>query len=189
MVVTYIFTSARLGFRNWRRDDLTRLAAINTDTAVMAHFPKTQSAAETEAFIQRMQELYSARGYCYFAVDKLENRDFIGFIGLAEQTFESDFTPCVDIGWRIKKSEWGKDYATEGARACLNFAFSQLGLEKVMAVAPVVNLRSIAIMQKIGMEKVKEFKHPRLLEDKRLADCVLYAISKAAFNTILNFNK
>lgn len=180
----YIFTSARLGFRNWRSEDLSPMAAINADTAVMAYFPKIQSVAETSAFIQRMQALYGKKGYCYFAVDKLENGEFIGFIGLSEQDFESDFTPCIDIGWRIKQSEWGKGYATEGARACLSFAFNHLRLEKVMALAPKVNHRSVAIMQKIGMQWVKDFQHPRLLQDKRLADCVLYAIYKSTFSTM-----
>ncbi|AHM61514.1 acetyltransferase, ribosomal protein N-acetylase [Flammeovirgaceae bacterium 311] len=176
----YLFTSPRLGFRNWRQADLQPMAAINADPEVMAFFPGTQSAEETRQFIQRMQQQYVDRGFCYFAVDKLESGEFIGFIGLSQQTYNADFTPCIDIGWRLKKSEWGKGFATEGAKACLDYAFSTLGLEKVYAVAPQVNTQSEAVMKKIGMQYVKNFTHPLLTQDERLRECVVYLKTRAA---------
>lgn len=174
----YIFTSDRLGFRRWQESDHTSLAAMNADPEVMEFFPARQGEQETRAFIRRMQKLFMEKGYCYFAVEKRENREFIGFIGLAIQDFEADFTPCTDIGWRLKKSTWNKGYATEGAKACLSYAFDHFGLEKVFAIAPLVNVKSELVMKKIGMEKVKIFDHPKLLEDKRLKKCVLYVKSK-----------
>src|SRR5437588_11727623 len=57
--------------------------------------------------------------------------------------FRSPFAPCFDIGWRLRKDEWNKGYATEGARRCLHYAFDQLAIEKVIAIAPKVNWRSI----------------------------------------------
>lgn len=174
----YIFKSDRLGFRNWKETDIKSMAEINSDKDVMEFFPRRQTEKETLEFIQRMQHQYSEKGFCYFAVDKLENKEFIGFIGLSEQDFESDFTPCIDIGWRLKKSEWNKGYATEGAKACLNFSFNQLKLAKISSIAPVANYKSELIMKKIGMHKVKIFDHPKLLNDNRLKKCVLYEKSK-----------
>ncbi len=55
-----------------------------------------------------MQFTNQKRGYCYFATDELTSGKFIGFIGLMYQNYEADFTPCVDIGWRLAKKYWGK---------------------------------------------------------------------------------
>ena len=170
----YIFTSERLGFRNWQTADLIGMAEINSDKEVMEFFPALLTKEQSWGFIQRMQQLYKEKGYCYFAVDELASNEFIGFIGLSDQSFEADFTPCVDIGWRLSRSEWNKGYATEGARACLDFAFNRLGLEKIVAIAPAVNSRSEQVMKKLGMQKEKTFIHPSLTHNSRLQPCVLY---------------
>jgi RimJ/RimL family protein N-acetyltransferase len=174
----YLFTSQRLGFRNWRQADLKPMAVINSDPEVMAYFPGTASEEETYRFIARMQQQYAEKKFCYFAVDKLEDGEFIGFIGLSEQGYQAYFTPCVDIGWRLKKKAWGQGYATEGAKACLEYAFSSLGLEKVYAIAPLVNTRSEAVMKKLHMQQLKTFMHPLLLQDERLRECMVYMIDK-----------
>jgi RimJ/RimL family protein N-acetyltransferase len=174
----YLFTSERLGFRDWLDEDLAEMSAINTDPRVMAFFPALKSREESKEFIIRMKAQYAEKGFCYFAVDKLENAAFIGFIGLSEQTFESEFTPCIDIGWRLAFSYWNKGYAIEGAKRCLEFAFRELHLEKICAIAPKLNLRSESIMKKLAMSKVSDFEHPKLMNDPRLKDCVLYEIKK-----------
>jgi len=114
------------------------------------------------------------KGFCYFAVDKLDDNEFIEFIGLSEQTYEADFTPCVDIGWRIKRSEWNKGYATEGAKKCLENASNVLKLESVFSIAPKINVKSEHIMVKIGLKKQYEFEHALLANNNRLKNCVLY---------------
>ncbi|MCW3124243.1 MAG: acetyltransferase, ribosomal protein N-acetylase [Flavipsychrobacter sp.] len=176
----YLFTSERLGFRNWEQADIPLMAEINADPDVMEFFPGTKNHEETAAFIERMQLQLADNGYCYFAVDKLEDRSFIGFIGLSEQAYEASFTPCTDIGWRLSKKYWGKGYATEGAVRCLEYAFSNLKIKKVLAVAPKINVRSELVMQKAGMRKVEEFIHPLLLNDERLRECVLYEMANDA---------
>lgn len=170
----YLFTSARLGFRTWKQKDLYELAEINADKAVMEFFPGIINVENTGKFISRMQEQFKDKGYCYFAVDQLSDGKFVGFIGISEQYFESDFTPCVDIGWRLGKKFWGKGYATEGARRCLEYAFKNLKLGKIYALAPKVNKRSINVMQKLGMRQVKTFIHPKIKEHEKLKECVLF---------------
>lgn len=173
---TYLFESERLGFRNWIAKDLEPMAALNADAAVMEFFPSTQSKQETVAFIERMQNLFARKGHCYFAVERKIDEKFIGFIGLGEQTFESDFTPCIDIGWRLTKEYWGKGYATEGAKKCLEFGFHQLKLDEIHSIASKVNIKSINVMQKIGMQLESEFFHPILLEYPLLKKCVRYSL-------------
>lgn len=176
---TYLFETQRLGFRNWVTDDLEAMTEINTDPEVMEFFPQIQSKKETHEFMERMQKLYADKGFCYFAVEKLDTNEFIGFIGICEQIFEAEFTPCIDIGWRIKRNEWSKGFATEGARGCLEFAFNQLGIDKIVATAPKINLKSEKVMIAIGMQKVMDFKHPKLKGSERLEECVLYEINNS----------
>ena len=149
----YLFRSERLGFRNWIESDVPKMAAISGDPLVMEFFPAVQDISHTQGFVDGMKEQFSRNGFCYFAVDKLENNEFIGFIGIAEQTYKADFTPCVDIGWRLSQQAWGKGYATEGANRCLQFAFETIGLTNVKSICPKVNVKSARVMEKIGMRK------------------------------------
>lgn len=173
--MVYLFTSERLGFRNWLDDDITSFAAMNADERVMEHFPSTHTFEQSQKSMQRMQEEYTNRGYTYFAVETLDTQEVIGFIGLFYQEYESPFTPAVDIGWRLKVSAWGKGYATEGAKRCLQFAFQDLGLKNIVACCTLANKPSESVMQKIGMTKKGAFNHPYLKENSA---CVWYEIKK-----------
>ncbi|MBX2873950.1 MAG: GNAT family N-acetyltransferase [Saprospiraceae bacterium] len=181
MLLPYLFTSDRLGFRNWQSTDLNKMASINADQEVMQFFPSTQTKERTQQFIDRMQKQYAERGYCYFAVEKLTTEELIGFVGLAYQSFEAPFTPCVDIGWRLAKEHWNQGYATEGAKRCLQYAFQEVDLKQICATAPAINLASIGVMKKIGLQFDYEFEHPLLLNHDRIRKCVLYSIDAATY--------
>jgi RimJ/RimL family protein N-acetyltransferase len=170
----YLFTSQRLGFRQWTERDIEPMAAINADPEVMEFFPATKTLGETCDFISRMQAQFIAKGFCYWAVDVLQSDRFIGFIGLSEQSFLSPYTPCTDIGWRLATAAWHRGYATEGAQRCLSYGFESLKLNSIKAIAPAVNRRSIAVMTKAGMTPAATFSHPLLLDDERLRQCVVY---------------
>ena len=174
--MNYIFTSERLGFRNWQTSDIPKMAEINRNPNVMQFFPAIQDEAQTADFVERMQSQFKEKRFCYFAVERLDNQAFIGFIGLSEQNFESPFTPCVDIGWRLAEAAWNQGFATEGARRCLEFAFENLQIKNIKAIAPEINLNSIHVMQKIGMSKVGTFKHPKLKDFEQLETCVCFEI-------------
>ena len=172
----YIFTTERLGFRTWQTHDHEKMIAISSDKEVMKHFPAVATRQQTLEFISSMNALYEKKGYCYFAVDRLEDSAFIGFIGLNYVDYKADFTPAVDIGWRLSTQYWNRGYATEGARGCLRYGFDKLLMNEIVAIAPTVNLPSIHVMKKIGMTKVREFEHPRLISS-HLNPCVLYRIN------------
>ena len=176
MSASYLFRSERLGFRNWNQKDLPLLVKLNNDPRVMEYFPSTLSETDSRQFLYKMQKMFDNKGYCYFAVDLIDTGKFIGFIGLCDQEYESPFTPCVDIGWRISPEYWGYGYATEGARKCLEYGFNNLGVKSIISVAPAVNQRSVRIMEKIGMTKKGSFEHPKLLNDDRLRNCVYFEL-------------
>jgi RimJ/RimL family protein N-acetyltransferase len=175
---SYLFTSERLGFRNWNKADLDGFAAMNSDPGVMEYFPSTLPREESEKAMLRYQEHYREHGYTYFAIDVLQPRVFIGFIGLKYQKAGAPYCPAVDIGWRLKKESWGLGYATEGARRCMEYAFKTLGLDRVVSHCPKVNRPSERVMQKIGMERQGEFLHPLLADAPQLNPCVWYELKK-----------
>lgn len=175
---TYLFTSERLGFRNWKMSDLDYMHSINSDPVVMEYFPSLQSREQTLGFIERMQKMFAERHYCYFALEELASKNFIGFTGMFYQEYPTSFTPCTDIGWRLAKPYWGKGYATEAAKRCIAYALDTLGLDSLKATAPGVNQRSINVMQKAGMSYLLDFLHPRLADHPLLQPCVCYEINR-----------
>lgn len=174
----YIIKTHRLGLRNWTPSDIVPFIEMSQDPEVMNYFPKLLSEEESKDFIISMQRHFKDFGFCYFAIDILKNEEFIGFTGLLHQTFESDFTPCVDMGWRLKQSAWGMGYATEAAIECLRFAFNILKLNEVYSFATINNIRSEAVMKKIGMNFVGTVQHPMIVGDHRFKHCVVYNIKK-----------
>ena len=174
----YLFTSQRLGFRNWIDSDIPKMAAVSADPKVMEFFPAIHTLEQTTQFVQRMKKMFDEKGHCFFPAERLEDQQFIGFIGIGYSTFESEFTPAPDIGWRLAEAYWGNGYATEGAKVCLKYAFEKLKLPKVISIASIVNIPSINVMKKIGMKKVGEFVHPKLVDFPKIKDCECYSLSR-----------
>ena len=167
----------RLRLRSWGEADLKPFIRLNADERVMRYFPKTLTAEETEAFYRAIQDEFKEYGFGLYAVEVKENNEFIGITGLHRAVFEADFTPCVEIGWRLKQEAWGKGYATEAASACLEYGFNELGFREVYSFTAVVNTPSQRVMQKIGMRYVKNFQHPKIEAGSPLHEHVLYRAS------------
>lgn len=174
--MNYLFTSNRLGFRNWKESDIDKMIEISGNEEVMKFFPAVATAQQTKDFIERSQIQFDNKGFCYFAVEELSSKELIGFIGFHYQEFKSTFTPAIDIGWRLHPKYWGKGYATEGATKCLEYAKKTLKLSHIISTAPKINKPSIQVMKKIGMVKKLEFIHPRIKDNARLRNCVCYEI-------------
>ncbi|MCR9065126.1 MAG: GNAT family N-acetyltransferase [Cytophagales bacterium] len=170
----YLFTSERLGFRDWLDKDYAPFAAMNQDKEVMKYFPKTLTESESAQTIERFKKQFSRTAYTFFAVDLLDTEEFLGFIGLYDTTFESYFTPCVEIGWRLKKDSWNQGIATEGALACLHYAKNETKLNEIFSFTSESNLPSQRVMQKIGMKHMGCFLHPKLPSGHALESHVLY---------------
>jgi len=172
----YVIKTSRLGLRQWLPSDKVSFAIMNADIRVMEKFPKALTPAESDTLYELLKVHYEEYGFTYFAVDELATNRFIGFIGMKHQTYEADFNPSVDIGWRLIPAVWGKGYATEGAKACLDAARDQFGIQEVISVCTHNNLVSEKVMKKLGMKKEYSFNHPSIDPDSTLNPCVLYTI-------------
>ena len=173
----YIIKTERLGLRNWLPSDEAPFSEMCADEVLMEHFPKTLSEEETISLIKILNDHFESFGYTYFAVDILKTGEFIGFAGLKNQTWESAYTPCVDLGYRLKKSAWGKGFATEAAKVCLTMASSKFNIDEVLSFTTDTNKASETVMKKIGMQYIGTVQHPLIVGDPRFEHCVVYKIS------------
>ncbi len=179
--------TVRLLLRRWRDDDLPAFAALNSDPRVMEFFPKPLDRAESDARAAQIRECFDRDGYGLWAVEVRGVADFIGFVGLWAPTYEAHFTPCVEVGWRLACDHWGQGYATEAARASLDFGFRQLGLVEIVSLTVPANRRSSQVMERIGMTRspLDDFDHPSLPEGHPLRRHVLYRARSDGLGTSL----
>jgi RimJ/RimL family protein N-acetyltransferase len=170
--------TTRLLLRQWQDADREPFATMNADPAVMEHYPSTLTRAESEVMVERIQTGFRQHGYGLWALEVVDSGEFIGYTGLAPASFEGRFTPAVEIGWRLARPAWGHGYATEAARAALAFGFERAGLREIVSFTTPGNLRSQAVMRRIGMthDPADDFDHPRLPDGHRLRRHTLYRL-------------
>lgn len=182
MTQPYEFESERLGFRRWKDEDKPAFAKMNCNKEVMRYFPKALTRDESDSFINKINKQFIEYGYGLWAVEIKSSKTFIGFIGFYTAAFEAYFTPCIEIGWRLDNEFWNRGYATEGAKACLEYGFNQLGMQEIYSFTAQINKPSINVMKKIGMVQVDSFEHPRIETNHPLRPHVLFKIDKSMFN-------
>ncbi|UBU16574.1 GNAT family N-acetyltransferase [Nonomuraea gerenzanensis] len=171
----------RLIMRRWREADREPFAAMNADPEVMEHFPAPLTRAQSDELVDKIEAQFDRLGYSLWALEVRESGEFIGFTGLALQTFEAPFLPAVEIGWRLARPAWGHGYAIEAARRAARYAFEQAGLDGIISMTAVSNVRSQAVMRRLGMTRdpAEDFDHPRVPEDSPLRRHVLYRLRRS----------
>ena len=175
----------RLLLREFLDRDREPFAAMNADPRVMEHFPGLLSREESDAFVDRIGQRWAEDGLGLWAMEQRENGAFLGFTGLAPPRFEASFTPCVEVGWRLAVDAWGHGYATEAATAALRFGFEERGLDEIFSWTVPANVRSRAVMERIGMthDAADDFDHPGLPVGSPLRRHVRYRITRAAWDS------
>lgn len=172
--MTATLTTDRLVLRGWCADDRGPFAAMNADPEVMEHFPDVLAPDRSDALADWFQAQLEERGWGAWAAERRDTGEFIGFIGLNPVRFEADFTPAVEVGWRLARTQWGHGFATEGGRAALDFGLGTLGLDRVVSFTSLPNVRSQAVMRRIGMRLTGEFTHRGVPDGHPLRRHVLY---------------
>ena len=94
---------------------------------------------------------WQIRGYGFFSVECRETGEWLGRVG----PWYPEGWPSPEIGWTIARPHWGRGYATEAARAALDFAFGELGWERVIHVILAGNDRSVAVAERIGSSFIR----------------------------------
>jgi RimJ/RimL family protein N-acetyltransferase len=168
-----------LVLRRWREDDRAPFAALNADPEVMAHLAGRLNRSQSDALVDWIEAEHDREGFGLWALEAARTGEFIGFTGLSVPRFEAHFTPAVEIAWRLARASWGRGYATEAALRTLSFAFGTLGLREVVAFTSRLNLRSQAVMNRIGMVRDPngDFERPGLPAGHPLRPHVLWRIA------------
>jgi ribosomal-protein-alanine N-acetyltransferase len=171
-------STPRLWLRQWRARDREAFARLNADPVVMQFMAGCLTRAKSDLFVREAAAEITRQGWGLWAVESRASSAFIGFVGLRTPSFEAPFTPCVEIGWRLERASWGKGFATEAGHECLRFAFETLALPEVVSFTVPANLRSRAVMERLGMTRVADgdFDHPRMPAGHRLRRHVLYRL-------------
>lgn len=174
-----VHAMAKVSLRPWRESDLEAFAAMNRDPEVMRYFPALLGREESAALMAKHRALVDERGWGLWAVDV--DGDFAGFTGLAVPAFQSAFTPCVEIAWRLRREYWGRGIASRAALQALAHGFDTLRLDEIVSFTAAANRRSIRLMERLGFDRdhAGDFDHPKVPEGHELRRHVLYRLSAA----------
>lgn len=179
----HTYTTERLILRRWQETDKPPFAAMNADPRVMEFFPALNSRERSDNMADAFNEQLTAVGFTFWALERKDNNEFIGFVGLSKFNADLSFCPCVEIGWRLAFSDWGNGFATEAAKKCLDLAFTTFYLDEVVSFTTLTNTRSRHVMEKIGMVNSNDnFLHPSVPEASGMQEHCLYTITKADFD-------
>jgi RimJ/RimL family protein N-acetyltransferase len=80
-----------------------------------------------------------------------ETGEYAGWVTLAVPAFLPEILPAVEIGWRLRREQWGHGYATEAAAELLRFGLTGAGLDRVVSIRHIDNARSERVMDKLGL--------------------------------------
>ncbi len=177
------FETDRLLIRQWRSADREPFALLNADPKVMEFFPALLNRAESDAMAERCQSPIDERGWGLWATESKATKEFIGFVGLHIPSPELPFSPCVEIGWRLAFRFWGKGFATEAAKSALRVGFALLDLPEIVSFTTLDNLKSRAVMVRLGMVEAANFAHPQIPEGSALRQHCLYRLSRSRWSS------
>lgn len=155
-----LIRTPRLLLRRWRAADREGFAALCADPEVMRYLGGPVDAPAAAAQIDRFEDHWERHGYGLWAAELRADGTFIGFVGLARPEFLPEVMPAVELGFRLARAQWGRGYATEGARASLDQAFGALDLDRVISVRHAGNAASGRVVEKLGLTPERTTTHP-----------------------------
>ena len=164
----YLVTE-RLALRELTEDDAENLLALDSDPEVMRFLGpmETDLAVHQNWLRERAIPYYADHpGFGFFAAIEKATGDFCGWFILRPALHyrfaaEAGFTERdVEIGYRLRHEKWGRGYATEGAKALMHHAFTELDVPCAVAIALKTNVASWRVMEKIGLTRTSECSLP-----------------------------
>ena len=172
----------RLVLRRFTMADVDNLVALDADPDVM-HFitggiPTSRDEIENEVLPYYFDLYEHSEGYGFWAVIEKPTGEFLGWFHFRPP--EEGAPGEAELGYRLRKSAWGKGYATEGSRALIHKGFTEFGVQRVVAGTMAVNTASRRVMEKAGLTLVRTLHQPwpYPIEGDELGD-VVYALTKA----------
>ena len=165
----------RLILRLMNESDIDGMLKIFTDKNVMKSFDlRSFSRGQMKKWVGRNLSHQNRYGYGLFSVILKSNQELIGDCGLEHTEFEGK--PCVEVGYDFLSKYWNQGYATEAAKAVIDYAVGKLNVDAEVMCSFIRknNKASQRVSEKLSMKKVKEYKANNI-------DYCLYAFSKEYF--------
>ncbi len=172
----------RLLLRRFSESDVDNLVNLDGDPQVM-HFinggrPVSRNVIHNETLPRFLRAYERFEGFGVWAAIERSTGEFVGWFEFCPR---NEVGPEeVELGYRLRRSAWGKGYATEGSRALIRKGFTELGVRRVVAETMAVNAASRRVMEKAGLRYVRTFHQewPDRIEGDEHGD-VEYALTKA----------
>lgn len=170
----------RLLLREFTVDDVDNLVALDSDPEVMRFItgglPTTRAEIETETLPAFLAYHERGAGFGFWAAIEKTTGDFLGWFHFRPAPGHPADEP--ELGYRLRKSAWGKGYAVEGSRALIDKGFTDLGVRRVLAETMVVHTASRRVMEKAGLTVARTFHQdwPHPIEGDEYGD-VEYALT------------
>jgi len=149
------FSTARLILRPPEQADAGPLMTMDADPEVMRYIgtgaiipPDGDWALQA---IERWRQAWDERGFGMCSVIIGATGEYAGWVTLTPPAFLPEIMPAVEIGWRLAREHWGQGYATEAASALLRSGFTEAGLDRIVSIPHVDNVRSKRVMGKLGL--------------------------------------
>ena len=159
--------TARLRLRPWTDKDFNLFRALHAEPASMADYGYVLNIEVAERKFQHYVENFKQNKLSRWILEDASG-EFLGYTGLAAHISDHPLGPHVDIGWRLMPQAWGYGYASEAAVCAIKDGFERLGLTQIYAYTAADNLRSQAVMQRLGLERREDLDftktYPRLGE-------------------------
>lgn len=163
----------RLILRPMTEADIEDVFILRRDDEVMRYIREpVLSRREAEDWINLISSRWAKDEIGFCSVFEKQSGKFAGWCGLWQLKENRE----IEVGYAMVKEFWGKGFASEAARAFLEYGFDKLKLEKIVAVARPENAGSRRVMEKIGMR----FDYVGKFYDR---DLVHYSITKEKFLT------
>lgn len=167
--VVPVLVTERLILRAFRSDDLDAYAAMVADPAAVRFLGTGEVLNRAGAWLQMalFAGHWALRGYGLWAAQDKRSGALVGRVGL----WNPEGWPGLEVGWMLAPAFWGRGYATEGARAALDFAFARLAVDDVISVIDADNAASIRVAERLGEAFVRSL----TLQGRKVA---VYGISR-----------
>jgi len=149
-----ILETPRLILRELRTDDADALALVLSDAETMRFYPAPFDRTRVEQWIARQIHRYAENGHGLWAVILKSNDELVGDCGLTIQNVEGQNE--IEIGYHVRRDQWGQGLATEAARACRDLGFARLPVERIISLIRPENLPSRRVAEKNDMTVWKE---------------------------------
>jgi ribosomal-protein-alanine N-acetyltransferase len=166
--------TARLRLRPFEDSDADALFALHSSAHVLRYWdsPPWTEPSRAERFVADCRQLAEAGTGARLAVDRVDDRAFIGWCAVTR--FNADYR-SASLGYVLDDAAWGHGYATEAARALLQWAFGALDLNRVQAEIDTRNAASGRVLEKLGFVREGTLREDCIV-DGEVSDSHVYGL-------------